>query len=132
MVPLSASSNLPGFSLVAPVKAPRSWPNSSLSRSSLGSAAQLIFTNGLPRRTRRRRAGGLLGGADGSAAALDGLAQLFRLDGLDQVVARAEPHRLDHGFLVVHRGEGDHRSDAALGPVAAQDFESVDARHPQV
>src|SRR5256885_14556336 len=50
MVPLSASSNLPGFSLVAPVNAPRSWPNSSDSSSSLGSAAQLILTNGLPRR----------------------------------------------------------------------------------
>jgi hypothetical protein len=50
MVPWSASSNLPGFSLVAPVKAPRSWPNSSDSRSSLGKAAQLILTNGLPRR----------------------------------------------------------------------------------
>ena len=36
MVPWSASSNLPGFSAVAPVKAPRSWPNSSLSSSSAG------------------------------------------------------------------------------------------------
>ena len=53
MVPLSASSNLPGFSLVAPVNAPRSWPNSSDSSSSLGSAAQLIFTNGFPRRGER-------------------------------------------------------------------------------
>ena len=41
---------MPGFSLVAPVKAPRSWPNSSDSSSSLGSAAQLILTNGFPRR----------------------------------------------------------------------------------
>ena len=52
-MPLSANSNLPGFSLVAPVKAPRSWPKSSLSRSSLGSAAQLILTKGLPRRGER-------------------------------------------------------------------------------
>ena len=52
-MPWLASSNLPGFSLVAPVNAPRSWPNSSDSSSSLGSAAQLIFTNGLPRRGER-------------------------------------------------------------------------------
>ena len=188
MVPPSASSNLPGFSLVAPVKAPRSWPKSSLSSSSPGSAAQLILTKGLPRRGERAwivaretslptprlaadqhrhvgvgdavdhvpdgqhgRAGGdevlrhpapRLAALDAAmslehhrrrlarphrgddgyglrlvrrrgprcrAAAFDGLAQLLRLDRLDQVVARAQPHGLDHGVLLVHGGERDHR-----------------------
>ena len=46
MVPPSASSNLPRRSAAAPVNAPFSWPNSSLSISSVGMAAQLTFTNG--------------------------------------------------------------------------------------
>ena len=54
MVPLLASSNLPGFSRWAPVKAPRSYPNSSLSKSSLGSAAEFTFTKGRSRRWERR------------------------------------------------------------------------------
>ena len=45
-MPPSASSNLPRRAEVAPVKAPFSWPNSSLSISSVGIAAQLTFTNG--------------------------------------------------------------------------------------
>jgi hypothetical protein len=45
-VPPLAISNAPGFSLVEPVKAPFSWPNSSFSRISLGSAAQLSAKNG--------------------------------------------------------------------------------------
>ena len=50
MVPPSARSNFPFFWDTAPVKAPRSWPNSSLSMSSSGIAAQLISMNGLSRR----------------------------------------------------------------------------------
>ncbi|EKD68477.1 MAG: hypothetical protein ACD_47C00603G0001 [uncultured bacterium] len=46
IVPLSASSNFPILSAVAPVKAPFLWPNSSDSRSVSGIAAQFIFTNG--------------------------------------------------------------------------------------
>ena len=46
MVPVSACSNLPMRVVAAPVNAPFSWPNSSLSSSSAGSAAQLTFTNG--------------------------------------------------------------------------------------
>ena len=46
MVPPSASSNLPRRMAAAPVNAPFSWPNSSLSMSSVGMAAQLTFTNG--------------------------------------------------------------------------------------
>ena len=40
----------PDLRVVAPVKAPRSWPNSSLSISSRGIAAMLIATNGPLRR----------------------------------------------------------------------------------
>jgi hypothetical protein len=50
MVPLSAISNRPLRAASAPVKAPFSWPNSSLSSSSLGIAPQLIGTNGRCRR----------------------------------------------------------------------------------
>ena len=53
MVPLSASSNRPSRRSAAPVKAPFSWPNSSLSSSVSGSAAQLTAMNGLPRRGER-------------------------------------------------------------------------------
>ncbi len=45
-VPPLARSNLPRRCLVAPVKAPASWPNISLSMSSLGTAAQFIFSSG--------------------------------------------------------------------------------------
>ena len=45
-MPPSASSTLPGLRETAPVKAPFSCPNSSLSRSPSGIAAQLIATSG--------------------------------------------------------------------------------------
>ena len=45
-MPPSASSNLPRRSATAPVNAPRTWPNSSLSISSSGIAAQFTSTNG--------------------------------------------------------------------------------------
>ena len=45
-VPESASSNLPLRAVSAPVKAPRVWPNSSLSISSSGIAAQFTSTKG--------------------------------------------------------------------------------------
>ena len=44
-MPPSATSNLPRRSATAPVNAPRTWPNSSLSISSSGIAAQLTSTN---------------------------------------------------------------------------------------
>ena len=44
-VPLSASSNSPFLSFVAPVKLPARWPKSSLSSSSLEKAEQLTATN---------------------------------------------------------------------------------------
>src|SRR5580704_11437234 len=46
-VPSSAASNLPFLVAAAPVKAPLSCPNSSLSSNVSGIAAQLIATNGL-------------------------------------------------------------------------------------
>ena len=46
MLPPSASSNLPRRIVAAPVNAPRSCPNSSLSISSVGMAAQLTLMNG--------------------------------------------------------------------------------------
>ena len=49
-VPPSASSMRPGLRQAAPVKAPFSWPNSSLSSSASGSAAQWTATNGPARR----------------------------------------------------------------------------------
>ncbi len=45
-VPRSASRKEPSRSDTAPVKAPRTWPNSSLSSNSLGMAAQLMATKG--------------------------------------------------------------------------------------
>ena len=49
-VPPSAISSLPFFCAIAPVNAPFSWPNSSLSSSVSASAAQLMATNGPPAR----------------------------------------------------------------------------------
>ena len=49
-VPSRASSNRPARLLVAPVKAPRTCPNSSLSRRGSGRAAQLTLTNGFAAR----------------------------------------------------------------------------------
>ncbi len=49
-VPPSASSKRPGLDSTAPVKAPRSWPNSSDSTRVSGRAPQLILTKGAPAR----------------------------------------------------------------------------------
>ena len=49
-VPWWASSKRPTFWLMAPVKAPFSWPNSSLSSSPVGMAAQLSLTKVRSRR----------------------------------------------------------------------------------
>jgi hypothetical protein len=45
-VPPLACSNRPFLRRSAPVKAPRSWPKNSLSRSGSGSAAQFTATSG--------------------------------------------------------------------------------------
>src|SRR5205823_2287463 len=49
-VPPCASSKRPILRAMAPVKAPRSWPKSSLSRRPAGMAVQLNLTNGRARR----------------------------------------------------------------------------------
>jgi len=49
-VPPFAYSNAPGRSEAAPVKAPLTWPKSSLSMRSLASAAQSITTKGFAAR----------------------------------------------------------------------------------
>ena len=53
-VPPSASSNFPCRRAAAPVKAPFSWPNSSLSIRESGRAAQFSATKGMPERPLRR------------------------------------------------------------------------------
>ena len=53
MLPPSARSNRPVWRLVAPVKAPASWPNSSVSSRVSLSAAQLTLTSGPPQRAER-------------------------------------------------------------------------------
>ena len=53
-VPPSASSNRPSFCLIAPVNAPFSWPNSSLSSKVSVSAPQLTLMNGPFARLLRR------------------------------------------------------------------------------
>jgi len=50
MLPPSAFSNLPVRSAAAPVNAPRTWPNSSLSRRGAGIAAQFTATKSPSRR----------------------------------------------------------------------------------
>ena len=49
-VPPSATSTRPGLACTAPVKAPFSWPNNSLSSRLSCRAAQLMVTSGLSRR----------------------------------------------------------------------------------
>ena len=53
-MPPSAAWNLPCLFATAPVNAPFTWPNSSLSSRFSGIAPQLIVTNGLPARGERR------------------------------------------------------------------------------
>jgi hypothetical protein len=62
-VPPSASSKRPLRALIAPVKAPFSWPNSSLSSRSAGIAPQLIGMNGPSRRGEDRAGDDFLAGA---------------------------------------------------------------------
>ena len=52
-MPPSASRKMPRWRAVAPVKAPFSWPKSSLSMSASGMAPQLTTRNGLSARSRR-------------------------------------------------------------------------------
>jgi len=54
ITPPDAALNSPGRSLIAPVKAPLRWPNSSLSRRCSERAAQLIARKGRSARSLRR------------------------------------------------------------------------------
>src|ERR1019366_5094508 len=99
-VPVSACSNLPGLVFIAPVKAPFSNPNSSLSIRFSGMAVQLIFTNGASASGRIR------------GAPLDGLlqhAQQFHLDGRGHVADFIQEDRAGIGLLELAR-LGVHRA----------------------
>ena len=90
-MPPSAASNLPSRRATAPVKAPRSWPKSSLSTSSRLSAAQFILTSGFgaPRAAIVERVGDQLLAGAALAADQDGDVGVGDLvDGLEDA-----PHR---------------------------------------
>ena len=65
----SASTKRPARALVAPVNAPFTWPNSSLSSSASGSAAQLTATKGAAGARARRVDGAREGGLPGARLA---------------------------------------------------------------
>ena len=96
-VPPAASRKRPGRDSIAPVKAPRSWPNSSLSSSSRGIAAALTATKGPAARPlaawMRARdqllAGAALAGDEHRHVAARHAAD--RLEELEQRGARARP-----------------------------------------
>ena len=106
-MPASPSSNLPMRRAEAPVKAPRSWPKSSLSSSVSGIAAQLIATNGAvaPRRERVDRAREEL--LAGAALALEQDGRVGRRDALG-----LGAHGADRGGLAHDRR---HRARLRLG-----------------
>ena len=92
-MPWLANSNLPGLCWMAPVKAPVSKPNSSDSSSSVGSAAQFTFTNGLSWRSD----GGVQRARDqflaGAALAADQHGDVRVGDTLDELLHLGHPLR---------------------------------------
>ena len=104
IVPSSASLNLPSFSPTAPVNAPATWPNSSLSSSVSGSAPQATSTNGLSRR---------------AAAAVDGPG--------NQRLAGAAFAGDQHGGLGVGHGV-DHVEDFQHAMIVADDVLHAEAQ----
>ena len=109
-MPPSASSNWPGLVFCAPVNEPRSWPNSSDSSSSPGSAAQLILMNTRPARAERAwisRATTSLPTPDSpvmstgtSASAMRSMSSsMARIDGAVPSVAREPPREPDDGTV---------------------------------
>ncbi len=107
-MPPDAVSKRPARRSVAPVKAPRSWPKSSLSRRSRGIAEQLSATNGPLQR----------GGVDVGRARdelLAGAALAFDED--RRVALRDAADRLED---LLHRAAGADERDAGL--VAAADL----------
>ena len=102
-MPPCAASNTPAFDSTAPVNAPRTWPNSSLSNSVSTTAEQLIVTNGLLRRGARvmeRARRQLLAGA--------GLAA----DQHDLGVRRQPLDEAEH--LLHHRTAAEHAAELEL------------------
>ena len=95
-MPPLASSNRPLRSSTAPVKAPRSWPNSSDSSSVSGSAAQLTATNG-----RSARGPALVDRAG------------------DHLLPRPALPAQQHGGA--RRGDAGHRGEDLLHPLALAD-----------
>src|SRR6266545_4226964 len=145
-VPPSASSNLPRRRATAPVKAPRSWPKSSDSISSSGTAAQLTSTKGPSARVDRAwmaRATSSLpeplsplaillleaGMLEGALHDEERLLERERL--LDEVVG-AELGRLDGGLDGAMAG--DHHHGGLPPPLLdlGQRLEAVHAGHPDV
>ena len=91
-VPLSASSKRPSLRLMAPVKAPFSWPNSSDSSSVSASAPQLTLTNGPSARFERRVDGARHQLLAGARLAVDVDRRVGRRDLLDRLrTPRASP-----------------------------------------
>ena len=99
-MPPSASSNSPGLCSVAPVKAPRTWPNSSLSNSVSTTAEQLTVT-----KRRSRRGPGLVQRARDQLLAGAGLAG-------DERGAHVRRQPADHAEqLLHHRAAADHAAE---------------------
>ena len=93
-MPPWADSSRPGLFWIAPVNAPRSWPNSSLSSRVSVSAAQLSRSSGAVARGR---------------AAVDVLGEDLLADaGLaeDEHADRADRDAIDQGVELAHRGRG--------------------------
>ena len=104
-VPPSASSILPGVVFTAPVKAPFSWPNSSLSSRFSGIAAQLIATKEPSLRTLESwtpRASSSLPAPLAPSSITDTLVGATLLDGARDLghFGRGGDHRSQHGALV--------------------------------
>ena len=144
-VPWWANSKRPIFCVIAPVKAPFSWPNSSLSSSPVGIAAQLILTKVRSRRGLRScsaraiellaRAGlaadehGGVGGGDGFDLLQHPPQRRALADDLLEVVLRADLFfqvELLLGQLVFQLGDLPiglrvlHRNGDLLGDLAEQ------------
>ena len=106
-VPPSACSNLPTRSVAAPVNAPFSWPNSSLSSRSSGSAAQFTLTNG-----RLRRDGSIVNRAR------------------DEFLADAALAANQHGDVAVGHAVDDHRDRLHRVAVPQTETPAPDRRSP--
>ena len=124
-VPPSAASKSPTRFRSAPVKAPFSWPKSSLSRRDSGSAAQFTATKGPARRGARPVQGPrdqLLAGAALAEQEHGGVAVRHRPDLLEQGLDRrgAAHHTLEAELPLHLRAERCAFSGAAAGSSSAR------------